>query len=146
MLHGAFGQMLDWPPDGYPYTSPNNSKQKFRQKLKSLFHAIMITTKKLYIYIKTDKKLEFIGRGCQGDWWAVHSHLTDTIYQEASLSSQYDQLSNAIFESCKQLLKNPKRKNAFWFNNTDEQIDKCLMINKQRIHYQSFLHNKKWNK
>ena len=93
------------------------------------------------LYFKTDQKLGFIrdevGKAIDEK---LSSLLTDTTYQQASLSSQYDQLSNAIFESCKNLLKNPKRKNAFWFDDTDEQIDELL--NKRRTQYQSFLHNK----
>jgi len=71
----------------------------------------------------------------------LSSLLADANYQQASTSSQYNQLSSSIFESCSELPQIPKkRKHAFWFDDTDEQIDELLK--KRRAHYQSFLNNK----
>ena len=116
-------------------TSPK--KQKFRQKTEVAVSCNY--NKKLYAsrLIRNLDLREEVGKAIDEK---LCSLLTETTYQDASLSSQYDQLSNAIFESCKKLLKTPKRKNAFWFDDTDEQIDELL--NKRRTQYQSFLKNR----
>jgi len=59
---------------------------------------------------------------------------------ESSISDQFSQLSETVLLSCRDLLKPPKRKNAYWFEDNDTHLDRLLET--RRAKFKKYLHQR----
>ena len=59
---------------------------------------------------------------------------------ESSISDQFSQLSETVLLSCRDLLKPPKRKNAYWFEDNDTHLDQLLET--CRAKFKKYLHQR----
>jgi len=57
-----------------------------------------------------------------------------------SISHRYNAITKAIYEACSEVLKPPRKKSQYWFDNGDEQIDHLL--SKRRELCKKYLQNK----
>ena len=61
-------------------------------------------------------------------------------YAQSSITSKFNSLSQAVMDSCSNILKPSKRKNAYWFDGDNDQLDKLLQIRREK--YQKYLQHR----
>ena len=117
-----------------PNTSKSKTKKYFGQAQNSYFQSKCLSSERL---IRNLSLREDVGVSIDQN---LKNLITTENYIFSSASSQFNLLSDAVYTSCQNILKKRNRKNAFWFQYDDENLDKLLQIRTDM--YKKYLQHK----
>ena len=115
------------------------SHNKIKNKQQSTLHRSVVPNQKL----ASEKLIRNLGLR-EDVKIALDQHIEELIkkdtYMESSISDQFSQLSETVPYFCRVLLKPPKRKNAYWFEDNDTHLDRLLET--RRAKFKKYLHQR----